>query len=422
VEVVIPASTQPHDAKELTMRKQFVVVLILLGFIIGGCRAPEPTPVETESSSTTLPPPSIATSTPFAPDPTATETEASPTPLPSPTATTGPINYGPTGFPPNINPLTGLEVSDLALLDRRPLAIKVTLLPRSYRPQWGLSMADLVFEFYQNGGISRFHAIFLGNDVERVGPIRSARFPDANFIRMYKSVFAFGSADIRVLNRFSFAEFFPYLVSEFPAGCEPMCRVDPNGKDALVTNTENLSAYINQQGLPNGRQNLDGMRFANQVPTGGDTVNHIYVRYGPQIYNRWDYDPSTQKYLRFQDIQNDLNGAGEAYGSMVDQLNDQQIAADNVVIVLIPHEYFSRNPEIIEIPMGTSGDAYVYRDGRFYKVRWSVPTINSVLSLTNPDGSPFPFRPGNTWFQVIGTSSEITQPDSDTWRFQFRIP
>ena len=158
------------------------------------------------------------------PDPTATEVKASPTPLPSPTATTGPINYGPTNFPPNINPLTGLEVADPSLLDRRPLAVKITLMPRGSRPQWGLSMADLVFEFYQNGGISRFHTIFYGNDVERAGPIRSARFPDANFIRMYKSIFDFGSADIRVLNRFSFQEFFPQLVSEFPAACGPENR------------------------------------------------------------------------------------------------------------------------------------------------------------------------------------------------------
>jgi hypothetical protein len=317
--------------------------------------------------------------------------------------------------------LTGLEVSDPELLDRRPLAVKITLMPRSSRPQWGLSMADLVFEYYQNGGISRFHTIFYGNDVERAGPIRSARFPDANFIRMYKSVFAFGSADSRVLNRFSFQEFFPKLVSEYPAACGPMCRIEPNGKNHLVTNTEDLSAYVTSKGVPNGRQNLDGMRFENQIPSGGDTINHISVRYGPQIYSRWDYDPATQRYLRFQDIQDDL-GIGEAYAPLVDRLNDEQIAADNVVILIIPHEYFSNPPEIIEMPMGTSGDAYAYRNGRFYQVRWSVPNINTVLSLTNPDGSPFPFKPGNTWFQIIGVSSDISQPDSDSWRFQFRIP
>ncbi len=403
------------------MRKQLLFILIILSIVLGGCRAPEPTPVEADSTAATFPAPSLSTSTPFSPDPTATEVEASPTTPPEPTATSGPINYGPTDFPPNINPLTGLEVADPALLDRRPLAIKVTLMPRSSRPQWGLSMADLVFEFYQNGGISRFHTIFYGDEVESVGPIRSARFPDANFIRIYKSIFAFGSADIRVLNRFSFQEFFPQLVSEYPAACGPMCRVDTNGKNHLVTNTADLSAYITEQGVPNGRQNLDGMRFENQVPAGGESVNHIFVRYGPQIYSRWDYDFATGKYLRFQDIQDDL-GIGEAYAPLVDQLNEQQITADNVVVLVIPHEYFSRDPEIIEIPLGTSGDAYAYRDGKFYQVRWSVPNINTVLSLTNADGSPFPFKPGNTWFSVIGQSSTITQPDTDSWRFLFRIP
>jgi hypothetical protein len=45
-----------------------------------------------------------------------------------------------------------------------------------------------------------------------------------------------------------------------------------------------------------------------------------------------------------------------------------------------------------------------------------------MLSLTLPDGSPYPFKPGNTWFQIIGQFSIVTQPESGSWRFDFRIP
>jgi hypothetical protein len=45
-----------------------------------------------------------------------------------------------------------------------------------------------------------------------------------------------------------------------------------------------------------------------------------------------------------------------------------------------------------------------------------------VLYLTNPDGTPFPYKPGNTWYQVIGQASTITNPDDDSWRFEFLIP
>ena len=96
----------------------------------------------------------------------------------------------------NINPLTGLPVSDPALLERRPMAIKVTKFPRSVRPEWGLSQADNVYNYYIGDQMTRFIGVFYGTDASRVGPVRSAHF-DENIIRMYKAIFVFGSADPR---------------------------------------------------------------------------------------------------------------------------------------------------------------------------------------------------------------------------------
>src|SRR5690554_6309566 len=75
-------------------------------------------------------------------------TEAAPTagsPTPTPTA-----RYGPA-----YNPLTGLEVDDPALLQRRPLAAKISNAPEIVRPQAGISQADMVFEHYTEGSLTR---------------------------------------------------------------------------------------------------------------------------------------------------------------------------------------------------------------------------------------------------------------------------
>ena len=306
-----------------------LAVFLFLIILVGACSAPGPAPLTNTpagpSQGQTLPPPRVSTATPFSPGPTQTEGGPTATALPSVTPTFSLDGLGPGEFPPNVNPLTGLPVANPALLDRRPLSVKVTLMPRSSRPQWGLSSADIVYEIYQNGGISRFHAVFYGQDVEQIGPVRSARFFDSEIIRMYNSVFAFGSADSRVLDRFGASEFAPYLVNEYPAGCGPMCRIDPNGFNYLVTNTANLSQYISELGVDNGRQDLSGMFFDTQAPTGGDAAGQIFVRYGPQVYHRWDYDRGTNKYLRFQDTRDDL-GAGEEFAALVDRANNQQIS------------------------------------------------------------------------------------------------
>jgi hypothetical protein len=94
---------------------------------------------------------------------------SSPSPAPSPTLkpsiiTPGTplveINLLPTPFPSgfegipifvlstNTNPLTGLTAADPPLLERRPIAVKITQFPRLVRPQSGLTLADVVYEYY----------------------------------------------------------------------------------------------------------------------------------------------------------------------------------------------------------------------------------------------------------------------------------
>ena len=79
--------------------------------------------------------------------------------------------------------------------------MKVENLPRADRPQWGLSKADITYEYYTEEGTTRFISIFYGENADMVGPIRSARLFDLNIVPMYKSAFVFGSAWSLVLNR-----------------------------------------------------------------------------------------------------------------------------------------------------------------------------------------------------------------------------
>ena len=295
-------------------------------------------------------------------------------------------------------------------------------LPRNVRPQWGLSLADIVYEYYTEEGTTRFIALFLGNNADIVGPIRSARLFDGNIVRMYKAILAFGSGDIRVRNRLYNAEYANRLVSEFPAECPPMCRYEPNGANDLITNTAELTKYGKQKGIDKGRQNLDGMYFNMATPAGGQPVNHIFTRFSSAIYNRWDYDPATGKFVRNSETTDDLTGGqNEIYAPLTDRLTNEPITADNLAVILVPHEYYSVVPEIIDMQFTGTGTAYIFRDGQAYKVKWNRPAANSVLSLTGADGKPFPFKPGNTWVEVMGIYSKAEQKGND-WRFTFSIP
>ena len=346
------------------------------------------------------------------------------TPLPSATATPSleptpsypPGGYGPSGFPSSVNPLTGLQVANPALLERRPLLIKVSNLPRIVRPQWGLSLADIVFEYYTEEGSTRFAALFLGNDAEMVGPIRSARFVDAHLIRGYKAAFAFGSAYEKVLERLYRSEFASRLVLEGIS--TPLFRYDPNAHNHLMVGTSELSAYITQLGVENGRQDLDGMSFKLEAPAGGQAVSQIFVRHSAAIYDHWDHDPATGRYLRFAETTEDFNANNEQYAQSTDRLTGQPLAFDNVVVLYVTHELYAT--EVYDILFSGSGSGYAFRDGQAYQVTWQRNSTD-VVSLLNPDGTPFPFKPGTTWFELVGLRSRLQQTDQG-WRFQHLMP
>lgn len=407
------------------MRK-YLMAIIFLALVVSGCTTPTPQPTLTNAAeqsvvdTNTTEPSSFESSE--ATSPTVTLTIAPATPELAIPIT--PVVLGPDNFPAAINPLTGKPVSDPNTLNRRPMAIKVQLYPRGQRPVYGVSLADIVYDYYQNDGLTRLNAIFYGNDAEKIGPVRSARLFDENVIRMYKTIFAFGGAAKYVLNRFYNAEYADRLVTEGNKNCPPMCRVDPNGFNYLFTNTRELALYAIEQGVENGRQNLDGMTFNSEPPPGGQAGNQIFTRYSISSYNRWDYDPPSGKYLRFQDTQEDDSGQGEAFTALADGQNNQQITGDNVVVLFLPHQpaNITGDKDAIDIRLSGSGDAIAFRDGRAYNLRWNRPTQDSTLFLTTADGQAFPFKPGNTWFQVVGISSKVENPDEGVWRIKSQLP
>ena len=89
----------------------------------------------------------------------------------------------------DVNPLTGLTVSDPALLQRRVILARVMNDP-SARPQTGLNEADLVFEelIDQHNGVAaltRFTAVYLAAPDATIRPIRSARLINPSLAYMF---------------------------------------------------------------------------------------------------------------------------------------------------------------------------------------------------------------------------------------------
>jgi len=386
-------------------------------------------------------PETFPTPTPFQPESSQNPYFVHATPQAAPTYTPYPMQYvqpqnGPTpaGILPSPadstvinNPLTGLPPADPALLQRRPMAIKIGNAPDYVRPQSGLSLADVVFEYYVEWGETRFTAVFYGNDSTRVGPVRSGRFLDEHIARMYHSFLFFKGADDRAMKHYRSLDISDFMVTTaFSSGCPPFFT-GPYRRDAynnVFFDTTKWSACAERKGLDNSPQNLNGGFFSERAPESALSIQRIYTYYSIHSYNYWEYDPASQSYLRYQETQSMASGRAEKYAQLTDDLTKLPVTAENVVILFVPYIYvntYNAEDEVYHIDLLDFGNAYVFRDGIALPARWNRAQRDQPILLTTLDGAPIHMRPGRTFNQVIGTTSTY-QLNGSEWRFAFQTP
>jgi hypothetical protein len=397
-------------------------------------RIPSPTPFQpltenasdspyVEAAPTPLYLPSVTPLPSFTPlPPTPTEELILPETLPEG------VNIPAFTLPTSLNPLTGLPPSDPALMERRPLAIKVANYPRYIRPQSGLTLADNVYEYYIEAGLTRFIAVFYGNNSDWVGPVRSGRYFDENIQRMYHSYLVFKFADPRVeTHLLTTDDVSPFLVVPSLGSCPPFQLMTSRHIEVYNNSYFRMPLWedcVLEDGLENKRQAIRNGFFSESVPSSELLGLQMYTYYSADSYNYWVYDPPTKQYLRYQETADIRNDKPEKYDPLTDQVTGNQVHASNVVFLMAYHTFsntFDEEDEVYQIDLTGSGEAYVFRDGVGIVARWIRTNKDQPLLLTTLNGTPIYFRPGITFYEVLGTASYVDQ-DTGEWHFHHATP
>lgn len=356
------------------------------------------------------------TNTPQAPTPTTASAAEAPTHTPTPALEPSPTPswIGPEDFPENVNPLTGLEVTDPTRLDRRPVMIKVSNYPAYLRPHSGLSFADMVWEYYIGVGMTRFLALYYGDDTPQIGPVRSGRLIDPQLVQMYGGLLGLVSADSYVWRVIK--ETIPgRYVTERPATCPALCR--ESAEHSVFADSSAFSDYADEIGLNNQQPDLPGMLFDEKIPLGGQTADSIwiYISYYDQV--RWEFDEGRGTYLRFQE--SDQGDGKVILVPLTDRISGEQLEFDNVVFLFARHDEIK--PELIDMDLihAEARRALIMRDGLIFEVTYTAVSNTTPLRFFDQVGEPFPFKPGTTWFLIVGEDSTVEEMESAAWKMRF---
>lgn len=342
-------------------------------------------------------------------------------PTPAATLTPTPDTRIQTTFAPDVNPLTGEKVTDPNVLNRRPLAIKVSNYPPEVRPQRGLSQADLVFEHILEG-VTRLTAVFYGQTPELVGSVRSARYLDLEIPVMYKSFFAYSGSSGGIKLKIQSAPWFNRVMTPdfgVPESGDPFARI-PQGNKAfehtLFAKPVLLYKWAQNHGMDNSRQDLKGLAFSDMPIGPSQPATSLVIPYTwrstyPAEVVRWQYDPTAGRYQRFADgvAQTDAN-------------NNQSISAANVIVVYANHVTdctIQENPIgidpdcktpgqfSIQIQIWGQGPVQVFRDGKVLMGRWIRVNPEDMLTFVSADDTPLPLKRGNSWFQMVPMDKQV---------------
>ena len=399
------------------LSRNLITILLLLTIGLSACQTATLDPIiaeQTMKAGVALTLTAAPTSTPL---PTATST-STPTVTPTPVA----VVYGPTNFPENVDPLTGVEVEDPAILDRRPVMMKVAN-QAAGRPHAGLTNADIVFDYYIGNGLDRFVALYYGKNDSKVGTMRSGRLVDIPLTQMYQGIIGIISAWEPELNKILGTLGGRVVNTEH---CndqfKPICDDGSNTETSVFGNTEQMTEYYaSKDYATNDKPNLDGMAFATIPPAGGVPATQFTMHFGKNINHQWIYDPATKKYMHWID-EVDSSGNSKMI-PLIDRNTGEQLATSNVITILAKLNVLNGDTDTIheyEI-VSTKGRALICRDGMLYdvtyKTGWDTP-----IQFFDADGNPFQLQPGNTWIHLTGAYSKVDEEPAGTWMVRLGIP
>ena len=304
---------------------------------------------------------------------------AQPSLSPSPTATPSPT-VKPT--PPQLrSPFTGRPVDAL----KPVVAIKVDNAALA-RPQWGLDLADIVYEEAVEGRTTRFIAVYSSEVAKQVGPVRSVRESDLELLSMFgKVAFGFSGGNRGVLAgvRRSGAV---YEVSYNNIGSA--YTVAGRRRDAYnyVTGTDRILAHAPKAAVAKDI----GFRFGSARPggTSGKQLSFVWSQYARTT---WKYDAKTKKYLRFMD------------GRPAMLRNGKQQSAPTVVLqyTRVRGSRYSDTSGAMSpytVTTGT-GKVVVLRDGKAYAGTWKRSGTGPTRFL-DAKGRDITLKTGPVWVML----------------------
>lgn len=293
------------------------------------------------------------------------------------------------------SPLSGIYAPKEKVL-RRPVAVMYDNHPRA-RWQSGISQAEIVYEFLVEGKYTRYMALFLLNDPELIGPVRSARPYFITTLLEYDPVYVrcggseAAKADVRKLK---IAD-----IDALTSSNRVFWRYNKTGKRKphnLYTNMEVIRKTQKERKY-RLKGNFETFEFNQEdINIDGIQANTVKIEYFDNNTTKYVYDAENKVYKRYKD--------GKLH---VDELDKTIVTAKNIIIQRAKTKVIDSYGRLAIELVGKGKGIYI-TNGKAIDIVWEKKTRESKTLYYDLSGNRIKLNPGNTWIQVVKPSTRVT--------------
>ncbi|NLY08653.1 MAG: DUF3048 domain-containing protein [Tissierellia bacterium] len=293
--------------------------------------------------------------------------------------------------------LSGLEIEE-EFLSQRPMAIMYDNHPDA-RWQCNLKEAELIYEIPVEGTFTRYMGLFLINEPNLIGSVRSARPYFVELAHEYGAVYvhAGGSEDAKAACRSMNVVDMDAII----ASPQEFWRVDhKKAPHNLYTSTEAIRNFEkNSSKQVDFPTENDRFLFDEGAKLLSKELQKLIIKYFSDNVTVYEYNKETNDYSRYKD--------GKEH---VDESDENPLMAKNIIIQKTNSRVLDSEGRLAVTMVG-SGEGYLFRDGTFEEILWERPTLSDITRYTYKDGKPIVLKPGITWIQVTDQLTQILKSE-----------
>lgn len=289
-------------------------------------------------------------------------------------------------------PLSGNPVPPDSAIATVPVCVKVHA--SGARALSGVGQADVVYETSDAESGTQLTCLFQSEFPSRIGPLGSAGMPELWIVPQYHAMLFSAAASSTLAAS----------MSRWPQGSNASRGQGSPFGDAYGGSGMNYVVGAKAAKLATkftsaiASDTPARLRFSASNQATSSAIAGVSIPFSGGYDVRWAWDEGSGSYRR--SVADELSR---------DALTKKPISATNVVVLWV--RYASLDADVasggFDVTLGGSGQMSVFRDGQRIDGRWKA-SGQSPPRLFAADGSLVGLEPGNTWFEAVPLSANIT--------------